>query len=311
MATVSGRAGPIRLVLALLVVYVVWGSTYAAIKVAIEAIPPLLMSGVRFLIAGALLYAWCALQRRRHPESGWAAPTARQWRAGIIVGILLPAAGTGGVSWAERYISSGVAALLLATIPVWIVVGAAIFDRERITLIVSVGLITGIVGIAVLVDPFDGRVPALFPMLVALIGALSWGLGSIYSRHAPLPKQPLLGSGIEMLAAGVALIILGAATGELPRVDLGGVTPSSWIAFGYLIVFGSILAYSAYTWLLDHASSRLVGTYAFVNPLVAVALGWALLGETVTAQTLIAAALIIAAVALLVLQPTRQAELSA
>ncbi|GAA1822538.1 EamA family transporter [Agromyces salentinus] len=303
MASKFGLSDRVRLVAALAVVYLVWGSTYVAIKVAIAAIPPLLMSGVRFLIAGALLYAWCALQRRRHPQRGWTPPTPRQWRSGIIIGLLLPAAGTGVVSWAEQYISSGLAALLLATIPIWIVVGAAVFDRERITTPVVIGLATGVAGVVVLVDPFDGAVPALIPMLATLAGALSWGLGSIYSRHATQPAQPLLGSAIQMIAAGLVLVLIGSVSGELSRVDLAEITASSWIAVAYLIVFGSLLAYSAYTWLLAHASSRLVGTYAFVNPLVAVALGWAILGETLTAQTVVAAALVITAVAILVLQP--------
>jgi drug/metabolite transporter (DMT)-like permease len=284
-----------------MIVYVVWGSTYLALKVAVAHLPPLTLSAARFLIAGLLLYAWCAWRRRRHPDRGWRRPTPAEWKAGAILGLLLPAAGTGGATWAEQKISSGTTALLLATIPLWMVVGNRVLGRERMGVPVALGLVAGIVGVAVLVNPFTGTAPDPLAAAVALGGAMSWGLGSVYGQRAPHPEQPLLASGIEMICAGAALAILGGISGEFGRIDLAGDVVGSLLAVGYLIVFGSLLAYSAYEWLLRNAPSRITGTYAFVNPIVAVLLGWWLLDEELGARTGLAAAIIVGAVALIVL----------
>jgi drug/metabolite transporter (DMT)-like permease len=295
----------------LMIVYVVWGSTYLAMKVAVEHLPPLTLNATRFLIAGLILYAWCAWRRRRHPERGWRwrrhpergwrRPNRAQWKAGAIQGLLLPAAGTGGATWAEQELSSGVTALLLATIPLWMVIGARVADKERIGPWVGLGLVTGIGGVAVLVNPFTGTAPDPLAATVALGGALCWGLGSVYGRHAAHPDQPLLASAVEMLCAGAALGVLGGLGGEFGRVDLSAGVLGSVIAVGYLIVFGSLVAYTAYEWLLRHAPPRITGTYAFVNPVVAVLLGWWLLDEPLGPRTVLAAAVIVAAVALIVL----------
>jgi drug/metabolite transporter (DMT)-like permease len=300
----------VRLIGALLTVYVVWGSTYLAMKVGVAHIPPLTLNAVRFLVAGAALYAWCAWRRRRTPRPGWRPPTRAQWRAGAIQGLLLPAAGTGGATWAEQELPSGTTALLLATIPLWMVMGHRIAGKEKIPASVGVGLIAGMAGVALLVNPFTGAAPDALATTVALAGALCWGLGSVYAQHAPRPRQPLLAPAVEMLCAGVALTVLGAAGGEFGRIDLARDVGGSVAALAYLIVFGSIVAYSAYEWLLQNAPARLTGTYAFVNPVVAVALGWWLLDETVGWRTLAAMAVIVAGVALIASQSQRETRLS-
>ena len=280
----------------LLIVYVVWGSTYLGLKVGLEALPPLTLNAVRFLVAGALLFAYCRLRR-------WAMPDRRQWRAGAIQGLLLPAAGTGGAAWAEQALPSGTTALFLATIPLWIVLGRRVVDRERITVPIGLGLVAGIAGVAILVRP--GGANDALATAVALGGAMCWGLGSVYAVHAPRPPHALLASAVEMVSAGAILAALAGVTGEFGRV---GVSGRSLLALGYLIVFGSLIAYTAYTWLLDHVAPRIAGTYAFVNPVVAVLLGWWLLGERLDARILIGAAVIAAAVALIVLAPGRRSE---
>jgi drug/metabolite transporter (DMT)-like permease len=275
----------------LLIVYVVWGSTYLAQKVGLDGIPPLTLNAIRFLTAGLILFAYCRLRRRP-------VPNRREWRAGAIQGLLLPAAGTGGAAWSEQWLPSGVTALFLATIPLWIVLGRRVADGERIGRPVGLGLAAGIAGVAVLTRPEGGG--DTIAIAVALAGAMCWGLGSVYALHAPRPQHSLMASAIEMLAAGGILTVLAVATGEPARVHF---VSQSVFALGYLIVFGSIVAYSAYTWLLDHVPPRIVGTYAFVNPVVAVLLGWWLLDEPIGLRVLAATALIAAGVALIVTAP--------
>jgi len=295
---------------ALAVVYVAWGSTFVAMRVAVRSLPPLTMSGVRFLAAGLLLYSWCRWQRHRHPEAGWRAPTRREWRASAVLGIALPAAGTGGAAWAEQKIPAGTAALLLATVPVWMIIASRIVDAERIALRTAAGLLLGVAGVVVLVNPLAGGGPDLLASAVALGGALFWGCGSVYAKRAPLPGQPLLASGMEMICAGVTLCLIGAAGGEFGRISAASFVSASGLALGYLIVFGSLLGYSTYEWLLHHASSQLAGTYAFVCPLVAVILGWWLLGEQISGRTLLAAAAISGGVVLIMIhaQQTERGE---
>jgi drug/metabolite transporter (DMT)-like permease len=278
---------------ALAVVYVVWGSTYVAMRVGVRELPPLLLSGGRFLFAGLLLYAWCATR------PGHRRPTAREWRSAALLGLLMPAAGTGGATWAEQRLPAGTAALLLATIPVWTILFARVVDRDRVGVRTATGLVLGLVGVAVLVDPGGGRTD-LLSAAVAVGGAAAWGAGSVTAGHVAHPRQPLLGSGLELICAGVIMLVLGALGGELGRVPAAALTGESALAFGYLVVFGSLLAYSCYEWLLRHAPARVVATYAFVNPVVAVALGWLLLDERVGVPTGVATAVIVVAVALIV-----------
>jgi drug/metabolite transporter (DMT)-like permease len=305
-AGISGASR--RTVAALAVVWVIWGSTYVAMRVGVRALPPLTMSGVRFLTAGLLIYGWCGWQRRRHPEAGWRPAGLREWRASAIIGVTLAAAGTGGATWAEQKLPAGTAALLLASIPVWLVIASRVAVGERITRRATAGLLLGLAGVAVLVSPFSGGAPNLVASAVALAGALSWGCGSVYAKRAPHPEQPLLGSGMQLICAGTALCAAGAAGGEFARIPGSALTSVSMLALGYVIIFGSLLAYSCYEWLIRHAPSSLVGTYAFVNPVVAVLLGWWLLGEPVSARTLLAAAVIVAGVALLVMPAPQDRE---
>ena len=215
------------------------------------------------------------------------------------------AAGTGGAAWAEQKISAGTAALLLATVPVWMTITSRIVDTERISVLTAAGLALGLAGVVVLVNPLAADAQDLLASAVALGGALFWGCGSVYAKRAPHPGQPLLASGMEMICAGAALCLIGAAGGELGRISAASLFPASGLALGYLIIFGSLLGYSTYEWLLHHASSQLAGTYAFVSPLVAVILGWWLLGEQITGHTLLAAAAIAVGVALITLHPRK------
>ena len=300
MTAVAARAtsrSQRTIVPALAVVYVAWGSTYVAMRVGVRDLPPLIMSGARFLLAGAALYAWCAWQRRRQH---WPAPTGAQWRASVILGLALPAAGTGGATWAEQQLPAGTTALLLATIPIWIIVMGRIVDGTAISASTAAGLVLGVLGVGVLVNPFAGGSADLVASAVALGGALCWGVGSVYAGHAARPEQPHLGSGMEMISAGLALGVIGIVAGEPRRVHPDALTSGSAVAFCYLVVVGSLLAYSCYEWLLEHAPGRIVATYAFVNPVVAVLLGWWLLGEHLTVRALIATCVIVAGVALVI-----------
>ena len=290
---------------ALGVVWIVWGSTYVAMRIGVRALPPLTMSGVRFAVAGLVLFGWCGWRRRRHPGTGWRPASWREWRASAILGLLLPAAGTGGATWAEQKLPAGTAALMLASIPLWLILASHVSGLERVTRRAAAGLLLGLAGVAVLVNPFSGGAPNLPASAVALGGALCWGCGSAYARRAPHPGQPLLGSSMQQICAGAALCADGAAGGELARVQVRALASDSALALAYLIVFGSLVAYTSYDWLVRHAPSRLTGTYAFVNPVVAVLLGWWLLGEQVSVRTLLAAAVIVAGVALMV-TPARQ-----
>jgi drug/metabolite transporter (DMT)-like permease len=208
-------------------------------------------------------------------------------------------------AWAEQTIPAGTAALLLATVPVWMTITSRIVDNERISVLTAAGLTLGLAGVVVLVNPLAGGAQHLLASAVALGGALCWGCGSVYAKRAPHPAQPLLASGMEMICAGVALGLIGAASGELGRISAASLISASGLALGYLIIFGSLLGYSTYEWLLHHASSQLAGTYAFVSPLVAVILGWWLLGEQISGHTLLAAAAIAAGVALIMLHPRK------
>ncbi|HVM21561.1 MAG TPA: EamA family transporter [Egibacteraceae bacterium] len=294
MERLAARTGlPVTLLGALATVYVVWGSTYLGIKVALEGFPPMLLGAFRFLAAGAVLYAWTG-RRRDLPRAG-----ARQWLAAAVTGGLMLVGGNGAVTWAEQRIDSGVAALLVATVPLWMAVLARVWQSERLRGTAVVGLLVGFAGVGVLVRPSGDNV-ALLPSLAVLAGALSWALGSIYVRSAPLPSHALRSTSMQMLAGGALFGVIGLATGEAARLDLAGVTWRSAGALVYLAVFGSIIAFSAYTWLLRNAKPSIVSTYAYVNPFVAVLLGAVLLAEPVTSGMAVAAGLIIVGVALIV-----------
>jgi drug/metabolite transporter (DMT)-like permease len=286
----------VRVGAAFAAIYLIWGSTYLAIRFAIETLPPFFMAGARFITAGALLYTWAWLR-------GAPRPTRLHWREAAVVGGLMLLGGNGGVTWAEQRIPSGLAALLVATVPLWVVLLDGIRPGgTRPSGRVAAGLGLGLAGVALLIGPGNlsgGQSVDLFGTTVVLFAALAWAAGSLYSRQAHLPAAPLQGVALEMLAGGAWLLLAGGVTGEGARLDLDGASLRSLLALGYLIVFGSIVAFSAYLWLLRVSTPTRASTYAFVNPVIAVFLGWALADESLTAQTLLAAAVIVAAVAII------------
>ena len=273
---------------ALTTLYVVWGSTYLGIMLAIRTLPPFLMSSARFLVAGAFLFA---LSPRRVSLRGWA--------AAVVAGGALLTIGNGGITWAEQRVDSGVAALLVATMPLWL----ALFDRlvfgRRLSAAGWAGLLVGLGGVALLVSPGGDRTDVVGG-LVCVASAAAWAAGSLYSRRAPLPSQPALASGMEMLAGGVLLGVAGLAAGEGGQVHLSHVSVESLLALAYLVVVGSVVAFSCFHWLLRNAPTSIVSTYAYVNPVVAVLLGAAFLGEPLTLRTLVAGAAIVVSVVLIV-----------
>lgn len=289
----SPAAAPRRLLVgvALLIVYVVWGSTYLGIALTLETMPPLLTAAARFLVAGAVVYVAVALRAR---------PTRREWAAAVLTGVPLLALGNGGVVWAQQTVATGPAALMIATVPLWIALLDRVFFGRRLSVQALLGLALGFGGIALLVDLDGGGgvdpVGALF-----LIGAaISWATGSLLSRGAPLPQHPLRAVAMQMLCGGAALAVLALATGEAAEVDFGAFSERSLGGLAYLIVFGSIVAFSAYVWLLRTTRTSLVATYAYVNPVVAVVLGYVVLDEAVTARMLLAGGIVVAAVAMIV-----------
>ena len=288
-------AGTLPLVAALATVYVVWGSTYLAIRYAIDTIPPFLMASSRFLIAGGILYVFAA--RRGDAAADPVGP--RQWRAGLLIGGLLLAGGNGLVSWGEQWVPTGLAALLVGSVPLWFALWARLLNRERMGVQAVVGIAVGFAGVAILVRPDGGGTARLIGVLATLLAACLWGLGSAWSKRAALPQRPLVSTAVQMLGGGAVLLVMGIAGGELGRLDLGAITATSLLGLAYLIVFGSLLAFSAYTWLLQNARTSLTATYAYVNPVVAVLLGFVFLGETVTPQTVLGGAVILLAVALM------------
>lgn len=280
--------------LGLAAIYLIWGSTYLGVMVAIRTMPPLLMSSVRFLSAGSLLYVWA---RRREPLV--AAPGARQWLAAGTTGFALLVIGSGGTAWAEQRLDSGITALLGASIPLWIALLDRLFFGARLSRGAMVGLGIGLAGVFVLVGPASNGVN-LVGAAAVLVSTLGWAAGSLYARSSPLPSSPLLTAAMQMIVGGTLLGVAGISAGEVPQVRLETISPVSLAAFAYLLVGGSLVAYPLYQWLLRNLPTRVVTTHAYVNPAVAVLLGWAVLSEPLTRSTLVAAAAIVVAVVLIV-----------
>jgi len=284
-----------QVAIALATVYVLWGSTYLAMRLAIATIPPFTMAAVRHFTAGAILYTFARLR-------GAPRPRAAHWRSTAIIGALLLLLGNGGVVWAEQRVSSGMAALLICSEPMWIVLFAWLRrDGRRPSPLVVAGLLVGMAGLALLVRPGLGGGGAVDPLgvMAVLIASISWAAGSLYVQRATLPSSPLLATSMQMLCGGLLLFATGALTGEPASFALSRVSTGSMLAVLYLIVFGSLIGFTAYTWLLRSASPVLVSTYAYVNPVVAVFLGWALASESVTPAMLLGAAVILGGVALI------------
>lgn len=288
-----------RVLVAFAIVYVVWGSTYLFIRYAVQTIPPYLLSGTRFVVAGALLSAW-ALSR------GAATPTRANWKSIIIIALLFFPCANAVVVWAETRIGSGIAALLVAVEPLWVAVLLTLFTRRRPPATVLAGLVLGLAGLVILVGPNvrAGQTGVDVTAALALMGAsCSWALGSVYGRTAPLPREPLLAAGLEMLVGGIAALLVGVVAGEPQRLVFAAVDERSIIALAYLTVLGSVVAFTAYNWLVTVEAPARVATYAYVNPVIAVLLGAAVAGEPLTPRIGVAAVVIVTAVVLVVLTP--------
>jgi len=293
----KGSSG--RVVLAFAAVYLLWGSTYFFIRVGIETIPPFLLAGLRHVIIGLVFYP---VFRRLTGEK----PTLPQWRTTAITGLLLLLCGNGGVSWAETRVPSGIAALLVASVSLWMVIVDWLRPGGlRPTARVLAGFFLGFAGITLLVGPANLGGARVSPLgaLILVLASLAWASGSIYSRHHPIPHSPMLGVAMQSLAGGLGLWLVALLTGEIREFHPATVSLRSWLAVVYLIIFGSALGFSAYVYILKHSTPSRVATYAFVNPAVALFLGWSLGGEPLTLRTLLASGVILAAVLLVITAP--------
>lgn len=298
--TVANKRNLVVLIAAFAAVYIFWGSTYLAIKYALETLPPFLMAGSRFALAGAILFVIARFSK------DYERPTVKHWRTSFIVGTLLLLGGNGGVVLAQQYISSSMTALLVATEPMWVVLLSwQWLKSEKPNWKVAAGLLVGFVGVWFLIA---GRGPGgfgsdgsgqTFGIVAVMAAALSWAAGSMYGLRGATPKSSLLTAGMQMLSGSLALFIVGILRGEWASFDPAAVSSNSMFALGYLLVFGSLLGFTAYSWLLKNAQPSMVATYAYVNPVVAVLLGWSIAGESITSQMLIGAFIIVASVALI------------
>ncbi|MEJ2547230.1 MAG: EamA family transporter [Gemmatimonadota bacterium] len=297
LVVADGEEPPFRILLAFAAIYLIWGSTYLAIRFAVETLPPFLMLAARFGVAGLLLFGWLRWR-------GMPVPPLREWAGSAAVGGLLLVGGTGAVGWAEQWIPSGLAALIVTIVPVWMVLLDWIRPGGRKpTGPVVAGLVLGFAGVALLIGPVElgggGRMQYL-GALVVVFGTISWATGSVLGYRFPHPAAPRMAAALQMLMGGLLLLLLGSVVGEWGRLDPAGVSAKSVAALAYLVLFGSIIAFAAYVYLLKVSTPARVGSYAYVNPVVAVFLGWALADEPVTARTILAAAIIITGVVLIV-----------
>jgi drug/metabolite transporter (DMT)-like permease len=287
----------IRIWTALIAIYAIWGSTYLAIRFAVQTIPPFLMAGTRFLVAGTILYTWRRL-------AGDPAPTRKQWQSAAIIGLLLLLGGNGVVSWAEQKVVSGVAALMVGSIPLWVVLIEAVWPgRPKPSWKILIGVFIGFLGIAVLIGPDElvGGNHTIDPIGAGalLLAACLWAIGSIYTSEATLPASPLLGTSMEMLGGAGGLLLVGTLTGEWGRLNLNGISLNSVTGLVYLIVFGSLIGFASFSWLLRVAPISLVSTYAYVNPLVAVILGNLIAQEPLNFRIMLSAVVIVGSVILI------------
>jgi drug/metabolite transporter (DMT)-like permease len=290
-----------RTLLAFAIVYVVWGSTYLFIRYAVQTMPPFLLTGARFIVAGTLLSAWALLR-------GAERPTRANWKAIVIIGVLFFPCANAVVVWAETRIGSGIAALLVAVEPLWVAVLLTLFTRRRPPAAVLTGIVLGLLGLAVLVGPTlrTGSSGVDLTAALALMGAsCSWAAGSVYGRTAPLPRAPLLAAGLEMLVGGIGALLVGIVAGEPRHLVLAAVSERSIIALAYLTVLGSLVAFTAYNWLVTVEAPARVATYAYVNPVIAVLLGALVAGEPLTPRIGVAAVVIVTAVVLVIVGQSR------
>jgi len=292
-----------QVLLGFAIIYLVWGSTFLAIRIGVEEVPPFLLAAMRFLLAGFGLYAWMRIR-------GAAAPTARQWASASLLALLIFVGDYGLVFWAETRVSSGLTATMLATIPMFMALSEILFlGTQRLTARLAVALLVGVAGVGVLVSHAlnFGDVPIDTSGAVALlVAALSWSVASVLSRKLPPPASKPVSSGAQMLCGGVLLALVAAALGEFRGFHPQAVSRGAWAALAYLVVAGSIIAFTAYVWLLHHESPTRVGTYAYVNPVIAVALGYFLGGETVGPRTLLGTLLVLVSVVVITTTPARK-----
>lgn len=295
---------PTMVIVAFGLVYVVWGSTYLAMRIGVESFPPLLLAGTRHLVAGLILYP---ILRWRTGER----PTASQWRTAAITGVLLLVA-NGAVCVAEKTVSSGVAALLVASVSLWLVLIDWLRPGgTRPVARVVVGLVLGFAGMVLLVGPSRlGGSERIDPVgaVILIVASLAWACGSLYSKHGVLPKSALLGVSMQALIGGIVLWIMGLFTGEVHAFHFASITTRSWLALLYLITFGSMIGFTAYLYILKNSTAARVSTYAFVNPVVALILGWLIVGEQITLRTILASAVILTAVLLVITAPHKEAQ---
>ncbi len=293
LASSRTRSVRVQVALAFFAIYIIWGSTYLAIRYAVETIPPLYTAGFRHLVAGSILLLWCFWKKLR--------PTREQLRASVVIGALFFLGGHGALHWAEQRINSGLASLLIATEPIFVfVLAAAAEKRWRMNARLLTGIALGLAGVALLFGKNSliagpGMTTAA---AVTLLGALSWALGIVYSRKSHLSGHPLLLSALSLISGALLLLLAGTVAGEGRGFHVAAVSHRSWMALGYLILFGSVIAFTAYNWLLEHYSPTLVATHTYVNPIVAVLLGWLLANEAVTLNVAMAGAMVIGAVVL-------------
>jgi drug/metabolite transporter (DMT)-like permease len=289
------RASKTKLALAFAALYTIWGSTYLAIKFSVETIPPYLMAATRFTACGAILYGFSRWR-------GSANPTGREWRDGAIVGTLLLAGGNGAVGWAEQRVPSGITALLVASVPMWAVLIDWMRPRgQRPSVAAAVGLLVGLAGVGILAAPqFAGATSgSAIGAIVLTFGSISWAAGSIYSRQSARPPSALMSTALQMLGGSVALLLIAGLLGELGRFDPGAVTLKSFLGWAYLVTFGGLVGFTAYAYVLRETTPAKATTYAYVNPVVAVLLGWGFANEPVSIRTVVAAGIILAGVAMI------------
>lgn len=299
MSTAPPDGYRLKLGLALAAIYLLWGSTYFAVKVAVTTMPPFAMVALRFSIAGLVLYTW--LRAR-----GWAAPTSRQWRDNAIVGLALLVGGNGLVSWVAQFMASGLIALIIGAAPIFMVLTEWIWPGgskpRRGTLPI---LAVGVAGVAWLAWPSDlphAAEAPLWGVAIILFSCLCWSVGAIYSRHTREAAPPLMAAALQMLVGGAVLVVLAASLGDWSRWEVAATAPAAWMSLAYLVIFGSLIGFSTFAWLLKNCAPALLSTHTFVNPVVALLLGWWWLEEPLTSRVLVASALIIGAVALVTLR---------
>jgi drug/metabolite transporter (DMT)-like permease len=289
--TSHSRAYNIKLALAFAAIYIIWGSTYLAIRYAVETIPPLVTAAVRHSIAGGILLTWAWVRGFR--------PTRQQWAAGFIVGALFFLVGHGTLHWAEQYVSSGVAALLVATEPIFILVLGWLMGQQKISWLSALGLAFGVAGVAMLTGAELTRGSSLLGLLAVLLGSFAWAAGVVISPRVHLPSDALGRTAVPLVCGALLLLIAAGITGEFQAIQWSSISLRSLFGLGYLITFGSVVAFTAYTWLLQQCPPALVATHTYANPVVAVILGWLLAGERLSMRVVLASVAILGAIVLI------------